>query len=127
MYAVPILLACIIAGLVIYLLKDKNGKLPPGPRGLPLLGNLLGLDLTKVDTYRMLRKRYGDIFTVALGPTKVVYINGYDNIVDALVKNADTFSDRPKGFINTVMFDHSSKTCMHMQMTFFYQQYCRPI
>ena len=91
------------------LLNYRKNNLPPGPRGLPLLGNVLGLDLTRIETYRQLRKRYGDLVTIRLGTSTVILVNGYDTIVDALVKHADVFSDRPKGFINSVLFDHSSK------------------
>ena len=106
---VSTLFICIIVGLTIYFYKRKKKNFPPGPPGLPFFGNLLGLDLSKAETNRLLRKQYGDIFTLSLGPTKVVCINGYDNFVEAFVKNADVFSDRPKSFINAVRFDHSSK------------------
>ena len=101
--------AVIISGLVWYLLNVRKDNLPPGPHGLPFLGNLLGLDLTKIDTYRQLRERYGDLVTIRLGTSTVILVNGYDTIVEALVKHADVFSDRPKGFINSVLFDHSSE------------------
>ncbi|XP_041661273.1 cytochrome P450 2K1-like [Cheilinus undulatus] len=70
-------------------------KEPPGPRPLPLLGNLLQIDLKRpYNTLVKLSKKHGSVFTVYLGPKKVVVLAGYKTVKEALVHYADEFGDR---------------------------------
>ncbi|ESP04755.1 hypothetical protein LOTGIDRAFT_229889 [Lottia gigantea] len=79
----------------------KPRGIPPGPNWtLPLLGDLLSI--ANPDDggdsrlpFRRLRKKYGDIFSVYLGPRLVVVFNGYKTIKDACINNADVTSHRP--------------------------------
>ncbi|XP_066451859.1 cytochrome P450 2F2-like [Eleutherodactylus coqui] len=79
--------------------KQKNGKyqnFPPGPKPLPILGNILMLDMsTPYKTFIQLSKEYGTIFGVHMGMTKMVILCGYDTIKDALINHAEVFSERP--------------------------------
>uniref|UniRef100_A0A8C1SZS5 Cytochrome P450 2K1-like n=1 Tax=Cyprinus carpio TaxID=7962 RepID=A0A8C1SZS5_CYPCA len=94
------LLGALLFLLVLYLLSSgsecrKEGKEPPGPKPLPLLGNLLTLDLTRpFDTFFELSKTYGNIFQVFLGPRKTVVLVGYKTVKEALVNHAEEFGDR---------------------------------
>ncbi|XP_051744174.1 cytochrome P450 2K1-like isoform X2 [Ctenopharyngodon idella] len=75
--------------------SQKEGKEPPGPKPLPLLGNLLTLDLKRpFDTFCELSKTYGNIFQVFLGPSKTVVLVGYKTVKEALVNYAEEFGDR---------------------------------
>ncbi|KAI1886498.1 hypothetical protein AGOR_G00196360 [Albula goreensis] len=68
---------------------------PPGPWPLPLLGNLLLLDLKKpYVSLNELSKKYGPVFTVKFGPKKVVVLAGYKTVKQALVNFAEEFGDR---------------------------------
>lgn len=40
---VYLLLACVILGFVVALRRSRSGSAPPGPPGLPFIGNLLDL------------------------------------------------------------------------------------
>ncbi|MEQ2234140.1 Cytochrome P450 2K1, partial [Ilyodon furcidens] len=72
-----------------------TGKEPPGPKPLPLLGNLLQLDLQRpYKTLCQLSKKYGSVITVYFGPKKVVVLAGYKTVKEALVSYADEFGDR---------------------------------
>ncbi|XP_049643147.1 cytochrome P450 2F2-like [Suncus etruscus] len=75
--------------------RGVPGGLPPGPKPLPLLGNLLQLESGRMDRALMeLSARWGPVFTVWLGPRPAVVLCGYAALRDALVLQADTFSGR---------------------------------
>ncbi|XP_029026941.1 cytochrome P450 2F2-like isoform X2 [Betta splendens] len=91
--------------LVTCLLKSRRPKnFPPGPPVLPVLGNLLSLNLENpLKDYERLRKSYGNIYSLFLGPKPVVFINGFHVIKEALVTKAGDFSGRPQDlFVNDV-------------------------
>ncbi|KAI1233740.1 hypothetical protein IHE44_0004183 [Lamprotornis superbus] len=75
--------------------KKSVCNLPPGPRPLPLIGNLNVVDLKKpFQSLTELSKIYGNVFTVHLGPRKVVVLAGYETIKDALSNHAEEFGER---------------------------------
>nr|XP_009942224.1 PREDICTED: cytochrome P450 2K4-like [Opisthocomus hoazin] len=88
------------AGLVALLyflssLKKSVCSLPPGPRPLPLIGNLNVVDLKKpFQSLTELSKIYGNVFTVHFGPRKAVVLAGYETIKDALLNHAEEFGER---------------------------------
>ncbi|XP_067312610.1 cytochrome P450 2K6-like [Pseudorasbora parva] len=91
------LLAALLLFLVVYLFSISSSSPgdPPGPKPLPLLGNLLMFDLKK--TYMSLcklSKKYGSVYTVHLGPKKVVILSGYKTVKQALVNLSEEFGDR---------------------------------
>ncbi|XP_045066855.1 cytochrome P450 2K1-like [Coregonus clupeaformis] len=94
------LLGALLFMMVLYLLfsgssSEEQGKEPPGPRPLPLLGNMLLLDLKKpYHTLCELSKKYGSVFTVHFGPKKVVVLAGYKTVKQALVNQAEEFGNR---------------------------------
>ncbi|XP_018536346.1 cytochrome P450 2K1 [Lates calcarifer] len=92
------LLGAVAILLVLYLISSSfasEGKEPPGPRPLPLLGNLLQLDLKRpYKTLCELSKKYGPVFTVYFGTNKVVVLAGYKAVKEALVTYAEEFGDR---------------------------------
>ncbi|XP_027897295.1 cytochrome P450 2K1-like [Xiphophorus couchianus] len=84
----------------------ETGKEPPGPKPLPLLGNLLQLDLQRpYKTLCELSKKYGSVFTIYLGPKKVVVLAGYRTVREALINCAEEFGEREIGPI----FDEINK------------------
>ncbi|XP_062328257.1 cytochrome P450 2M1-like [Osmerus eperlanus] len=75
--------------------KQTSGRLPPGPPPVPLLGNLLQMDMkAPYKFYVEMSKQYGSVFTVWLGPTPVVVISGYQALREAFVNQGDEFSGR---------------------------------
>ncbi|NWS73961.1 CP2H2 protein, partial [Crotophaga sulcirostris] len=74
---------------------SQKEKQPPGPIALPLVGNILHLDLWNLpESLKKLSEKYGPVFTVYLGPQKVVVLYGYDVVKEALIDQADDFSGR---------------------------------
>ncbi|XP_068454787.1 cytochrome P450 2K1-like isoform X1 [Clinocottus analis] len=95
------LVGALVLLLLVYLVSSfsfssqKDRKGPPGPKPLPLLGNLLQLDLKMpYKTLVELSKKYGSVFTVYMGPQKVVVLAGYKTMKEALVNYAEEFGDR---------------------------------
>ncbi|XP_028267917.1 cytochrome P450 2K1-like [Parambassis ranga] len=73
--------------------QEKRG--PPGPRPLPLLGNLLQVDLKRLDKSLFdLSEKYGSVFMVHFGPKKVVVLAGYRTVKQALLNHAVEFGNR---------------------------------
>ncbi|KAM9471814.1 cytochrome P450 2K1-like [Salvelinus alpinus] len=93
------LLGAVLFLLVLYLLysgsnSEEQGKEPPGPRPLPLLGNMLQLDFKKLyHSLCELSKKYGSIFTIHFGPKKMIVLVGYKMVKQALVNQAEDFGD----------------------------------
>ncbi|XP_062818370.1 cytochrome P450 2G1-like isoform X1 [Anolis carolinensis] len=75
--------------------KHKEGRFPPGPMPLPFFGNLL--QLNPKDTLKSLltlRDKYGPVYTLYLGPRRVVVLCGHDVLKEALVDCGEQFSGR---------------------------------
>ncbi|XP_033934478.1 cytochrome P450 2K1-like [Pseudochaenichthys georgianus] len=95
------LLGALVVLVLVYIVSSSSfgsqdeGKGPPGPKPLPLLGNLLQLDLKRpYHTLLELSKKYGSVFTIYLGPNKVVVLAGYKTVKEALLNRAEEFGDR---------------------------------
>ncbi|KAG7335140.1 hypothetical protein KOW79_001736 [Hemibagrus wyckioides] len=85
--------------------SQEENKEPPGPKPLPILGNMLQLNLKRpyLSLFEM-SKKYGSVFTVHLGPKKVVVLAGYQTVKQALVNYAEEFGNRD---IIPIFFDFS--------------------
>nr|XP_060620631.1 cytochrome P450 2C19-like [Anolis sagrei ordinatus] len=88
---------CIIC-LVFFTWKRSlvgNGKLPPGPTPLPIIGNALQLKTNHLDlTLHELSEKYGPVLTVYFGTERIVVLTGYDVIKEALIDRGDDFAAR---------------------------------
>uniref|UniRef100_A0A7N9IGN4 Cytochrome P450 family 2 subfamily F member 1 n=1 Tax=Macaca fascicularis TaxID=9541 RepID=A0A7N9IGN4_MACFA len=92
--AILLLLLALVCLLLTLSSRDKR-KLPPGPRPLPLLGNLLLLrSQNMLTSLTQLSKEYGSVYTVHLGPRRVVVLSGYQAVKEALVDQGEEFSGR---------------------------------
>ena len=113
-----LLIFCIIAFL--WIRSRRPSDLPPGPVPLPVLGNLLYLltgDLRKVS--ESLRKKYGSLFSLSLGPHWVIFVNGIDTLKDVFVKKEAYFSDRPDVYFFTHIKGRkgmANKLCLHLHL-----------
>ncbi|CAN6980981.1 unnamed protein product [Brassica rapa subsp. trilocularis] len=73
-------------------------NIPPGPKGWPLVGNLLQVIFQGrhfVFIMRDLRKKYGPIFTMQMGQRTMIIVTDEKLIHEALVQRGPTFASRP--------------------------------
>lgn len=82
--------------------NSKRRRLPPGPIGLPIVGYIPFLPTSYGDKLTSLFHKYGDIFSLTLGSTDVVFLADYDLIKQSLLK--DVFNHRPSfSFFSSVL------------------------
>jgi len=75
-------------------LKRPAG-IPPGPRGVPILGYLPFIIGNQSILYQNVAKKYGQVFSFYVGNNLAIVLNDYTNIRKAFVDNGDVFSGRP--------------------------------
>uniref|UniRef100_A0A8C5MVD9 Cytochrome P450 n=1 Tax=Leptobrachium leishanense TaxID=445787 RepID=A0A8C5MVD9_9ANUR len=100
-------LVSILLSLVVFLFLLNNffdnkrnvyKNFPPGPRPLPLIGNLHNMLMRRQKPhliFREIAKEYGPVFSLRMGSEKIVILCGYEAVKEALVNYADEFSERP--------------------------------
>ncbi|XP_069831991.1 cytochrome P450 2K6-like [Dendropsophus ebraccatus] len=91
------IIVCIFLVIVLYKEKeDVHQNYPPGPKPLPIIGNILDLDIHKPYlSFQELAKKYGPVFSIKIGVQKIVVLCGYDTVKEALINHAEEFSERP--------------------------------
>ncbi|KAH6928465.1 hypothetical protein HPB50_016612 [Hyalomma asiaticum] len=98
--AITALVVALGATLVHYLWfllrRALKRDLPPGPRGLPLLGYLPFMTMDGHREIEALRRKYGNVFGLHLGFRYVVFLCDFDSIKEALSK--DALLDRAEEF-----------------------------
>ncbi|KAI0819806.1 cytochrome P450 [Trametes gibbosa] len=72
-------------------------KLPPGPKGLPILGNALQLPITFAEkTLYHWSTKYGDIVYFQIFHTPAIVLNSIEVARELLDKRSSRYSDRPR-------------------------------
>ncbi|NXY55900.1 CP1A5 protein, partial [Callaeas wilsoni] len=99
--ATEVLLVAAVFCLVFLLLQwlqqpvPEGLQRPPGPRGYPILGNVLELRKDTHLALSRLSRRYGDVMEVRIGTRPVLVLSGLETIKQALVKQGEDFMGRP--------------------------------
>lgn len=102
---IPTVIGIFILLVVVYVVPTiwQRRHLPPGPFPLPLVGNVLSIDLKRPYTaFADMAKKYGKLFRILMGRQQVIVINSYEIAREALVTKAADFAGRPRHFFGDI-------------------------
>ena len=88
-----VIFTAVFLATIAWIRRPKN--LPPGPPGWPIVGNYF--DMHKGQLHRVLTgwaRQYGGVISIKMGPRIAVVLNDISSVKEAIVKQADCFSDR---------------------------------
>ncbi|KIK53842.1 hypothetical protein GYMLUDRAFT_250028 [Collybiopsis luxurians FD-317 M1] len=91
--------------LTVVLFRRRKGPSPPGPRGWPIIGNIL--DIPTKDPWKVLQKwsedNGSDVVLLRLPGIRILFLNTHRSVQDLLVKRSKIYSDRPKSTMLELM------------------------
>ncbi|XP_047941656.1 premnaspirodiene oxygenase-like [Salvia hispanica] len=107
--------ALILSAIFVFLFNNrkksrnsKSIKLPPGPRKLPIIGNLHQISNPPFPCFRDLSNQYGPLMHLKLGESPVVIVSSPD-LVKKMLKDLDpVFADRRQRAFSDIMMYGSS-------------------
>ncbi|GAB2276853.1 hypothetical protein Dimus_011565 [Dionaea muscipula] len=79
--------------------RAASYKLPPGPPGWPVVGNLFQVANSGKQFFEYVRDLlpiYGPIFTLKMGSRTMIIISSGELVHEALIKNGQVFASRPR-------------------------------
>ncbi|ESK89576.1 cytochrome p450 [Moniliophthora roreri MCA 2997] len=89
---------------IVYLSTRRTGRLPPGPKGYPIVGNTFQLDPNRPwHTFVQWKKEYGDIVHFRLFNQDVILLNSAKAAGDLLDRRAANYSQRPRSVVAEYM------------------------
>ncbi|XP_039591239.1 cytochrome P450 2J2-like isoform X2 [Polypterus senegalus] len=92
------LIFIVVLLLVSDYLKNRDGKnFPPSPIWVPFVGDLFSMTSDQPHQYMAkLKEKYGDIYSLRLGGSKTVIVNGYKLAREALLTQGYALTGRPQ-------------------------------
>ncbi|XP_025055596.1 cytochrome P450 1A5-like isoform X3 [Alligator sinensis] len=96
-----VIIASIIFCLIIIIIRSFQQQIPhglkriPGPRGYPLIGNMMEVGRNPHLSLTQMSRKYGDMMQIRIGTKPVLVLSGLDTIRQALVKQGEDFMGRP--------------------------------
>ncbi|CAO1946309.1 unnamed protein product [Urochloa humidicola] len=94
--SVALALAALVPVSLLLLNRLLYGKLPPGPRPWPVVGNLFDVQPVRCRCYQEWARRYGPIMTVWLGPQPTVVVSTSELAKEVLKTHDQHLADRQR-------------------------------
>ncbi|PBK95956.1 cytochrome P450 [Armillaria gallica] len=96
LYALITTLVAYTLARLAYKALVPKGRLPPGPRGLPFIGNVFDMPADKPWlTFERWGETYGDVCSVTVFGKTFIILNSFETAVDLLDKRGSVNSGRP--------------------------------
>ncbi|PFX13863.1 Steroid 17-alpha-hydroxylase/17,20 lyase [Stylophora pistillata] len=102
MYWEALILVAISTVVYLFVVRrwsERKYRYPPGPRQLPLIGNLLDMAKFNHVTMRKFARQYGEIYMMTVMGQKIFVVTDIELAWDALIRKGNIFAGRPKLFI----------------------------
>ncbi|CAN0924813.1 Cytochrome P450 84A1 [Linum grandiflorum] len=102
--------------IILFLRHGRSSRLPlpPGPRGLPIIGNMLMMDQLTHHGLAKLAKQYGGLFHLRMGNIHMMTVSTSDIAKQVLKVHDNIFSNRPANIaINYLTYDRSDMAFAH--------------
>ncbi|XP_070618059.1 cytochrome P450 1A5-like [Erythrolamprus reginae] len=100
--ATEVLIGLVVFCLLFIVLRKRTSQGSPripGPRGYPLIGNMLEVGKNVHLSLTRMRETYGDVMMIRIGTMPVLVLSGYETIKEALVRHSEDFKGRPDIYI----------------------------
>ncbi|KAM7410065.1 hypothetical protein PAMA_001494 [Pampus argenteus] len=89
----------VIAG---YIRNRRPSSFPPGPWAFPFVGNIFSVNLDDVHgDMKRLAEKYGDVYSLKMGHSWIVVLNGFSTLQEGLLTKGDALADRPPFPLNS--------------------------
>ncbi|CAG7731123.1 unnamed protein product [Allacma fusca] len=96
-----IILILVVAIAAYHYLNKRKWKLPPGPPGIPGLGNIFTVAKTPHVAHSQLKEKYGDIYYFTLGTTRAVCLGNVQLIKECF--NDPNYNGRAKEMLTCIL------------------------
>lgn len=101
------LVATTLAFLVAYVVKNNRGKLPPGPKMLPVIGNIHQMSALPHQSFWRMGQKFGPIIYVKMGVNPVVVAGTADAAREFLKNHDKSWASRPTNGMVTKIFSEN--------------------